>query len=125
MNAMFEDALVIGYEPLTAVMTNHEGDRHVLAAAVRGRADLIITSNLRHFPHEALRPYDMDVQGPDSFLLHQFHLAPDLVLETMKEQVGENRLPPQSLPELLLRLKRHAPDFVETVHQHLHGQQAD
>jgi predicted nucleic acid-binding protein len=36
-------------EGLAKVMTNHPGDRHVLAAAVTAKADIIVTSNLKHF----------------------------------------------------------------------------
>lgn len=47
MNEVFSDALVTGYEPLIEGMTNDKGDRHVLAAAVIGRADVIVTNNVK------------------------------------------------------------------------------
>jgi predicted nucleic acid-binding protein len=72
MRRHFEDAEVTGYEALTPAMTNDEKDRHVLAAAIVGGSDVIVTSNLKHFPRAALEPYDMDVQGPDEFLCHQW-----------------------------------------------------
>lgn len=50
MNEAFSDALVAGYESLVEGMTNDMGDRHVLAAAVAGRADVIVTNNVKHFP---------------------------------------------------------------------------
>jgi hypothetical protein len=31
-------------------------DRHVLAAAIGARADVIVTDNLKHFPDHALAP---------------------------------------------------------------------
>jgi hypothetical protein len=37
-------------------MTNEPKDRHVLAAAVRGRADVIVTENIRDFPPLAADP---------------------------------------------------------------------
>ena len=40
-----------GYEQLIPRMTNHEKDRHVLAAAVPGQVPIIVTFNLRHFEH--------------------------------------------------------------------------
>lgn len=53
MKTAFPEAMVTGHENLIPSMTNHEEDRHVLAAAVRGRADVIVTSNLKHFPRSA------------------------------------------------------------------------
>jgi predicted nucleic acid-binding protein len=75
MRRHFEDAEVTGYEALTPAMTNDEKDRHVLAAAIVGGSDVIVTSNLKHFPRAALEPYDMDVQGPDEFLCHQWEVG--------------------------------------------------
>lgn len=50
MTAAFPEAKVEGYEGLVPQMTNHPGDRHVLAAAIVGRTDVIVTDNIRHFP---------------------------------------------------------------------------
>jgi predicted nucleic acid-binding protein len=44
------DALVTGYEDLIpGLHLPDPNDRHVLAAAIRGRADVIVTANLRDF----------------------------------------------------------------------------
>ena len=48
----FADAWVDGHQGLIPSMTNHDGDRHVLAAAVYSGAGIIVTANLRHFPAE-------------------------------------------------------------------------
>jgi predicted nucleic acid-binding protein len=62
MNAHVRDALVSEFEPLIDILDLPDpDDRHVLAAAIKGRADLIVTTNLKDFPAE--------------FLTHQFHLA--------------------------------------------------
>jgi predicted nucleic acid-binding protein len=50
MLAHFPGSMVCDYRTLTAAMTNHPKDRHVLAAAVRGNAELIVTENIRDFP---------------------------------------------------------------------------
>ncbi|MDA8219084.1 MAG: PIN domain-containing protein [Dehalococcoidales bacterium] len=52
----FPEALVYGYEDLVPAMGNHEGDRHVLAAAVRAGASVIVTSNLAHFDETSRKP---------------------------------------------------------------------
>lgn len=47
----FPDAMVTGYEALTGDMTNDPKDRHVLAAAVRAHAEVIVTFNVTDFPN--------------------------------------------------------------------------
>jgi len=57
MDRAVPDALVAGYEELIDPLTLPDpDDRHVLAAAIRGRADVIVTSNLKDFPETALKP---------------------------------------------------------------------
>lgn len=50
------------------------GDAHVLAAAIAGHADCIVTSNLRHFPTKALEPWGIEAIHPDDFLVAQLDL---------------------------------------------------
>lgn len=44
-------------------------DRHVIEAAVAGRADLIVTANLRDFPPRAMAGLGLQILHPDDFLL--------------------------------------------------------
>jgi predicted nucleic acid-binding protein len=61
MEENIKDALVDGYEPIVDQLTLPDADdRHVLAAAIHGRANVIITANLRDFPAEALSPHDVE-----------------------------------------------------------------
>jgi len=62
------------------------GDRHVLAAAIRGQVNAIVTRNVRHFPHAFIQGYNVVCQSPDEFLIHQFHLNPPQVLEKLDAQ---------------------------------------
>lgn len=48
--------MVKDYEGLIPAMTNHEKDRHVLAAAVRANAELVVTDNKKDFPLSAVKP---------------------------------------------------------------------
>ena len=50
----FPEAIVEGFEPLIDSMTNNEKDRHVVAAALVGRAQLILTFNLKDFANKHL-----------------------------------------------------------------------
>lgn len=47
MEKAFPEAEVTGYEPLIAGMQNDPKDRHVVAAAVKAGAQVIVTLNLR------------------------------------------------------------------------------
>jgi predicted nucleic acid-binding protein len=77
MDSHTRDCLVTGYERLIpALELPDPNDRHVLAAAIRGRCDVIVTKNLKHFPEKTLAEYGIDAQHPDEFLLSQLNLAP-------------------------------------------------
>jgi predicted nucleic acid-binding protein len=52
----FPEASVEGYEPLIQAVNNHPKDRHVLAAAICSKANLIVTYNKKDFPKAALTP---------------------------------------------------------------------
>jgi PIN domain len=76
MEATFPDALVTGWEPLAATIELPDpDDRHVVAAAWAGRADVIVTDNLADFPPDAL-PMPLFRQSLDDFLLGTFDLYP-------------------------------------------------
>lgn len=115
MKTAFEEASVSGFEGLIEAMTNDPKDRHVLAAAVVGRADVIVTSNLKDFPDSACDPYSIEVQSPDEFLTHTFHLAPAVVMGALQEQARTNSVFPNTLDDVLKVLSAVAPTFVEAV----------
>jgi hypothetical protein len=83
---------------LARFVTNHPKDRHVLAAAIRGRADVIVTSNIKDFTSEACEPYDVDVQTPDEFLSHQWEMEDThYLLEVLEGWASRQFLIPQTL----------------------------
>lgn len=102
MEKAVPDARVTEYEPIVAgLFLPDEKDRHVLAAAIRSGAQVIVTANLRHFPAEALAPYDVEAQHPDSFVLHLLSLDPGTVLRTITGQASSLRNPPCTVAALL------------------------
>lgn len=105
MNAHVRDCLVTGYEPLIDAITLPDpDDRHVLAAAIRAGADLIVTFNLKDFPEEALKPYGIEAQHPDDFLIFQLDLAPNIVCAAAKRHRASLKNPPKDVEEYLLTL---------------------
>ncbi len=102
MNAHVQDCLVTGYEGLiSALILPYPDDRHVLAAAVRTGADVIVTANLADFPDEVLVPFAIEAQHPDDFILHLFDLAPTSVCLAAKRQRESLKRPPKTVDEYL------------------------
>lgn len=102
MNEAVRDCLVTGYEDLIASLALPDpDDRHVLAAAIRASAGVIVTYNLKDFPAETLARFDVEAQHPDDFLLSLFDLAPGLVCTAIKHQRVGLLHPPKTAEELL------------------------
>jgi len=106
----FPEALVEGFEPLTELMTNDPGDRHVLATAVRSHAELIVTYNRRHFPVDSVRPWEIEVQGPSAFVRGLYDLDAGLFVHKLHEQAEAIGA---TLERLLGSLSKNVPGFVE------------
>ena len=103
------DALVTDYEDLIpGLQLPDPNDRHVLAAAIRGHADVIVTMNLRDFPSAELSPFGMDAQHPDEFVLHLLDLAPGAGAVAAAAQAHRLSLknPPKTAAEYLATLER-------------------
>ncbi|SFR17992.1 Predicted nucleic acid-binding protein, contains PIN domain [Lentzea waywayandensis] len=101
MQQHFPDAEVTGYQHLVESMDNDPKDRHVLAAAVWGGAELLVTENLKDFPDAAVKRFGIEVLHQDEFLLDQLDLAPELVIAALRRQVSRYRRAPRSVDELL------------------------
>jgi hypothetical protein len=108
MNAHARDALITDFEDLIPSLTLPDpDDRHVLAAAIRGRVDVIVTYNLKDFPTKALAPYGVGVQHPDEFLTHLLDLAPGIVLAALQRLRQSLKNPPVAIENYLTILEQH------------------
>lgn len=116
MNQAVPGCLVTAYENLIdSLRLPDPDDRHVLAAAIRCQAGVIVTYNLKHFPVEALAPYGIEAQHPDEFVVHLFDLDPGAVCAAVRDQRGGLKNPPLSVDELLTEFL--ARELAETVAQ--------
>lgn len=121
MNAAFDDALVKGWEPLeNGIELPDPNDRHVAAAALRGRADMIVTQNIKDFPADIMRSLGLQAIRPDDFLLDQFELDQVSTVRVIVEQSSAMVNPPVSPDELLTRLaKGGVPKFAQAIRERL------
>ena len=102
MDAAVRDCLVSGYEgSIESLSLPDHDDRHVLAAAIRAKAQVIVTFNLKDFPNEVLAGYSIEAQHPDDFLLCLFDDAPRSVCAVVTRQRQALRNPPKTAEELL------------------------
>jgi predicted nucleic acid-binding protein len=113
MRAAFPLASVANYENLVPAMTNHPKDRHVLAAAVKGGAALIVTANLKDFPAEALSPYGIEAVHPDEFLQDQLDLDSECTKECIAEQRAAYKKPKLTAAEFYESLRVTVPGFAD------------
>lgn len=106
MNEAVPDCVVTGYDGLAdGIELPDDGDRHVLAAAIRCGAQGIVTANRKDFPAEVLEPLGVEAIHPDRFVLDLIHLGPGVVLQCIAEQASSLRNPPMSFIDLVERLE--------------------
>jgi predicted nucleic acid-binding protein len=107
MNRSVPDCLVENYEGLIAgLVLPDPDDRHVLAAAIAGHADAIVTFNLKDFPADALDAHQIEAIHPDDFMLNQLELRPYEALAAVKKMRARLNRPPQTAAELIATLER-------------------
>lgn len=101
------DCLVEDYASLIPGLALPDPDDcHVLAAAIRCGAQVIVTRNLRDFPAAKMALYDIESQDPDEFLLHLIDLNPVAVVRAVEEQAAALKNPRVSVASLIETLER-------------------
>lgn len=105
MDRSTRDCLVTGYQHLLDSLTLPDAnDRHVLAAAIIGRCDVIVTKNLKDFPAETLASFGIEAQHPDEFLSNHLNLAPGMFCSGVQKARHRLKNPPYSVDEYLENL---------------------
>lgn len=106
MNKAFPGANVSNYESLIETLTLPDpDDRHVLAAAIKGNAQVIITANLKDFPLKNLNPHSVRAVHPDQFISDCIDRSQANALKALENQVKALKNPPMSREMVLKNLE--------------------
>lgn len=101
MNEYFPEAMVSGHEPLIPEMPADPKDRHVLAAAVHARSDVLVTDNVKDFHPPSTGPHAMRVESLSRFLNRKLHENPARVVSALQTMVDRNRRDPRTMAALI------------------------
>ena len=115
MLGAFPAAMINNYADLIKIMRCHRKDRHVLAAAVRGNAQLLVTANIDDFPEIAAEPYDIEIVHPDPFLTDQLDLDPSRTMQAIQNTAERYNRPQLDTLGLMRRLRPTVPHFAQYV----------
>jgi predicted nucleic acid-binding protein len=107
MNGTVRDANVTGHEPLTEVLKLPDpDDRHVLAAAIKAKAQVIGTDNRKDFHATTLAEWGIEAKSADSFLLDLLGLDDRIVYACMQQITESRRNPPETADDTLAQMER-------------------
>lgn len=107
MNSAIPECLVTGYEPLIETLALPDpDDRHVLAAALRSSASVIVTYNLGDFSATVLSPLGVESLHPDAFFTRLLNLDERAVCTAARRQRQSLKNPPKTVEEYLAILEQ-------------------
>lgn len=107
MNKALPDAMVSGFEPLISGITLPDSnDCHVVAAAIRCKAEVIVTMNRKDFPRNLMAEFEIEALHPDEFIMDLFDLNQALVLKAVNAQRASFRQPAMGVTVYLDSLLR-------------------
>ena len=120
MDKHVPDAKVMGFECLIEGLDLPDpNDRHVLAAAIKCKADAIVTFNQKDFPAEYLQTFQIEVIHPDDFIYYQIDMAPAICCTVFRDQRNALKNPSMAVDEFLSNLqKQQLPQTVSLLKQY-------
>jgi len=102
MDSAFPDANIINYEEIISTLSLPDNnDRHVLAAAIKANANIIVTFNIKDFPSSYLKSFGIEVQHPDLFIANLIKSDIQKCLLALNNQVQSLKNPPKSKEDVL------------------------
>lgn len=119
INQSVPDCLVTDFEHIIPSLDLPDpDDRHVLAAAIAVKANVLVTINLKDFPRSVLAQYDIEVQHPDDFIADLLDLKPLRIIQAIQTVQTRLKNPPVSFDEYLeILLKQGLPVTVSMLRQ--------
>lgn len=106
MNKAIRDVLVVDYEPLIEIVDLPDSDdRHVLAAAIKAHAQLIVTDNTKDFPELALASWNVEAKSADDFVLDLIDLNPQTIYAQVQRMADARQRPPETVDDVLCSLE--------------------
>jgi predicted nucleic acid-binding protein len=108
----FPEAMITDYQAYIPRCTNDPKDRHILAAAIRGQVETIVTMNVRHFKPADVEIWGVSVAHPDEYLKVLYELDSAVVVQVLNDMANRRRKP---IEQMLSRLSAPAPRFAKKV----------
>lgn len=115
MESAFEDAMVSefdAYLPSCRGLPDH-GDAHVVAAALKTQAHMIVTENLKDFPAAILAPLNLEAKSADAFIADTLSLDVGKAVDAIQQMRERFKKPELTADQLLLEME--ARGLLETV----------
>jgi hypothetical protein len=121
MDTHVTDSLVTGYEHLIDTIDLPDpDDRHGLAAAITGGADVLVTMNVKDFPADRLAPFGIEAQHPDVFICNLLRQHEAAMIAAVALHRAALRNPPQSHEDYLATPFIHGlPQTVDILRHHM------
>jgi hypothetical protein len=98
------EAAVSGHEALLPAMTNSPERRHVLAAAIMCKAQVIVTNRTIDFPEDTCASYHVEALSPDDFLCDLLDLDADSMIEVLSAICAGRTMPQKTMADILLEI---------------------
>jgi hypothetical protein len=115
MRRAFADADVAGFEPLLSVCVGlpDPNDAHVIAAALKTQAAVIVTDNIKDFPSALLSGLNLEARTADTFIADTIALDTGRAVAAIRTMRRRLNRPEKTAETLLLDME--ANSLTETV----------
>ena len=108
MEQAFAEATVVNYADHGKEIRKlpDEGDRHIIAAAIKSEAGIIVTENLKDFPRKVLAKYDIEAKSSDEFIANTITLSPSAAIAAIARMHHRQDWPEMTLDKLVLEMEK-------------------
>lgn len=107
MEDAFEEACVLDYDEFLPSCGGlpDKNDAHVMAAAMKTQASVIVTENLKDFPEQLLSQVNIDVRSTDEFIADTIDLDPGRAVAAIRKMRERFAKPAMTAEALLLAME--------------------